>query len=196
MAGRYYRIKRLRRRSVNRFTADTYDAVCSDIYLANIAGNKKKVIVKHAKNKMGSVAELIKDVLKYNSVSVLSYSKYASTNVKTEFLFNSKEDAQKAQGIINKMALPDTVNRQKVNTDGSTVTNNGVKIKVDVDINANGNPVLREGTNYIPSGNTTQQTQTEKSSSGDLKKWIIIGGAALLVVVVVLVIMKKKKIIK
>lgn len=198
MAGRYYRIKRLRRRGVNLFTADTYDVVCQDIVLANLSpSNKKNLIVQHAKKKMGTVAELLRDVLGYNNVKWKNYGKYLSSNSKTLFAFNSEADAKKAQEIVNKMALPDTVNRNRIKTDGSTVTNNGVKIKVDVDLDENGNAVLREGTTYIPSGSvtTTQQTQAEKSS-GDLKKWIIIGGAALLVVVVVLVIMKKKKIIK
>ena len=192
MAGKYYRIKRLRRRGVNRFTADTYDAVCGDISWANVEpGNSKNLIVKHAKNKMAAVAELVKEVLKFNSVSVLSYGKYASTNVKTRFRFNSREDASKAQGIINKMALPDTVNRSAVNTDGTTTTTNGVKIKVDVDRDANGNTSLREGTTYIATNQSGKSVSSDETSG--INKWLVIGGAAVLAVIAVLAIIKISK---
>lgn len=192
MAGRYYRIKRLRRRGVNRFTADTYDAVCSDIYWANVEpGAKKNLIVKHAKNKMATVAELVREVLKTNNVSLLSYGKYNGLNVKTRLRFNSKEDASKAQGIINKMALPDTVNRNAVSTDGTTTTENGVKIKIDVVRDANGNTSLKEGTTYISSRQTGQSTSAVETSG--TMKWLVIGGVAVFAVIAVLAIIKISK---
>ena len=143
---------------------------------------------------MGTVAELIRDVLGYNGITMKGYRKYASTNVKTLLLFDTKEDAAKAQEIINKMSLPDKVDRNLVRTDGSTVTTNGVKIRVDVKRDQNGNITLTEGTTYIPA-NKDPEGASASSKSGGYTRWIVIGGAALLAIVILLVVLRKKKII-
>lgn len=189
--GRYYRIKRLRK-GVNRFTADDYDLKCTDIEWANIDNsNRKHVIVKHAKGKQAGVMTLIVDVLKQNLIQPESYGKYLSTNVKQVMRFKNTSDASKAAEIINRMASPDTVNRNRIQTDGSTTTNNGVKIKVDVDTDANGNIVVKEGSSYIPSGETV--TTGNAASSTGINPWIIVGASVAAAVIVIAVIIKLRK---
>lgn len=189
--GRKYIVRYTHRKRVNRFTADTYDAVCSDIEWANIDANKKNVIVKHAKGKQAGVMTLIKSVLAQNNISIKSYQKYASTNVKTLVKLNSQSDASKARDIINAMA-DDRVNPSAVTTTGETTTANGVKIKVDLSTDANGNPVLAEGTTYIPSGSSTGGSEPDGAST-DYTRWFLIGGAVLVGVIVLLAVLKKNK---
>lgn len=191
--GRKFIIRHSHRNRTNRFTADTYDAVCSVIEWANIDANKKNVIVKHNKGDMAAVASLVTDVLKQNNIKVKDYKKYASTNVKTLFYFNSKEDASKARDIINRM-VDDTVNRSAVTTGGENTTSNGVKIKVDLKKDENGNVSLQSGTNFIPSGSESAASASAETSSGN-RRWLIIGGVAVVALLAVLVVLKKKKIL-
>lgn len=195
MAGRYYRIKRLRKR-VNFFTVDDYYNICCDISWANqLASNKKHVVVKHAKDRMSAVATLITQVLKLNGITVDSYGKYASTNIKTVFRFSSKNDATRATDIINRMATPDSVDETDVKSDGTVTSNYGVKVKVDVDKDANGNYKPTSGGNYTPSNVATTQVAAGTTSSS-LTKWIVIGGLVMVAIIIVLVVLKKTKIIK
>lgn len=188
--GRKYIVKHLHRRNrVNRFTADTYDSVCSDIYWANVDNaNKKHVIVKHAKNKMAGVSSLVKAVLKQNNITVQSYGKYASTNVKTVFRFATREDALKAVDIINAM-VNDLVNRSAVTTSGENVTSNGVKIKVDLTTGSDGSVQLVGGTTYVPSNTGAASEETEGSGVN----WYLVGGAALVGVILVIAVVKLMK---
>lgn len=189
--GRKYIVRYTHRKRVNRFTADTYDAVCSDIEWANIDANKKNVIVKHAKGKQAGVMTLIKSVLSQNHISINSYQKYASTNVKTLVKFSSQSDASKARDIINAM-VDDRVNTSAVTPTGETTTANGVKIKVDTTRDANGNAVLSEGTTYIPSTSSTGGSSTGDDKN-DYTRWFLIGGAVLVGVIVLLAVLKKYK---
>lgn len=187
--GRKYILRHVQQRNrINRFTYEDYNGVCADIIVANPATNKKNVIVKHAKNKMAAVATVIKSVLGKNNIKVAGYEKYASTNVKTLFKFNSKEDARKAVDIINNMATPDSINPSKIQTNGDVVSNYGVKLNVDVELDPNGNVVASQGGNYVSSNS---QTSGELEESGI--NWYLIGGAALIGVILILAIVKLAK---
>ena len=190
MTGRVYRLRRKSRNAVNMFTYEDYDGVCSDIMWANLAANKKNVIVKHAKNKMAAVTTVVKSVLKKNNINVLGTEKYASTNVKTLFKFGSKEDAKKAQEIINKMATPDSINPARIMTNGDVVSNYGVKLNVDVEQAPNGNIVATQGGNYVSSN---QQAQGNEESESSGPNWFLIAGAAVVGVILVLAIVKLSK---
>lgn len=190
MTGRVYRLRRKSRNAVNMFTYEDYDGVCSDIMWANLAANKKNVIVKHAKNKMAAVTTVVKSVLKKNNINVLGTEKYASTNVKTLFKFGSKEDAKKAQEIINKMATPDSINPARIMTNGDVVSNYGVKLNVDVEQAPNGNIVATQGGNYVSSN---QQAQGNEESEYSGPNWFLIAGAAVIGVILVLAIVKLSK---
>lgn len=190
MTGRVYRLRRKSRNAVNMFTYEDYDGVCSDIMWANLAANKKNVIVKHAKNKMAAVTTVVKSVLKKNNINVISTEKYASTNVKTLFKFGSKEDARKAQEIINKMATPDSINPARIMTNGDVVSNYGVKLNVDVEQAPNGNIVATQGGNYVSSN---QQAQGNEESEYSGPNWLLIAGAAIVGVILVLAIVKLSK---
>lgn len=190
MTGRVYRLRRKSRNAVNMFTYEDYDGVCSDIMWANLAANKKNVIVKHAKNKMAAVTTVVKSVLKKNNINVLGTEKYASTNVKTLFKFGSKEDAKKAQEIINKMATPDSINPARIMTNGDVVSNYGVKLNVDVEQAPNGNIVATQGGNYVSSN---QQAQGNAESEYSGPNWFLIAGAAVIGVILVLAIVKLSK---
>lgn len=190
MTGRVYRLRRKSRNAVNMFTYEDYDGVCSDIMWANLAANKKNVIVKHAKNKMAAVTTVVKSVLKKNNINVLGTEKYASTNVKTLFKFGSKEDARKAQEIINKMATPDSINPSRIMTNGDVVSNYGVKLNVDVEQAPNGNIVATQGGNYVSSN---QQTQGNEESEYSGPNWFLIAGSAVIGVILVLAIVKLSK---
>ena len=172
------------------FTYEDYDGVCSDIMWANLAANKKNVIVKHAKNKMAAVTTVVKSVLKKNNINVISTEKYASTNVKTLFKFGSKEDARKAQEIINKMATPDSINPARIMTNGDVVSNYGVKLNVDVEQAPNGNIVATQGGNYVSSN---QQAQGNEESEYSGPNWLLIAGAAIVGVILVLAIVNLSK---
>ncbi len=190
MTGRVYRLRRKSRNAVNRFTYEDYDGVCSDIVWANLAANKKNVIVKHAKNKMAAVTTVVKSVLKKNNINVTGTEKYASTNVKTLFKFGSKDDAKKAQEIINKMATPDSINPAKIMTNGDVVSNYGVKLNVDVEKTPDGNIVATQGGNYVSSNQQYPVSGGDESSSPN---WFLIAGAAVVGVVLVLAIVKLTK---
>lgn len=190
MTGRVYRLRRKSRNAVNMFTYEDYDGVCSDIMWANLAANKKNVIVKHAKNKMAAVTTVVKSVLKKNNINVIGTEKYASTNVKTLFKFGSKEDARKAQEIINKMATPDSINPARIMTNGDVVSNYGVKLNVDVEQAPNGNIVATQGGNYVSSN---QQSQGNEESEYSGPNWFLIAGAAVFGVILVLAIVKLAK---
>lgn len=190
MTGRVYRLRRKSRNAVNMFTYEDYDGVCSDIMWANLAANKKNVIVKHAKNKMAAVTTVVKSVLKKNNINVIGTEKYASTNVKTLFKFGSKEDARKAQEIINKMATPDSINPARIMTNGDVVSNYGVKLNVDVEQAPNGNIVATQGGNYVSSN---QQAQGNEESEYSGPNWLLIAGAAIVGVILVLAIVKLSK---
>ena len=190
MTGRVYRLRRKSRNAVNMFTYEDYDGVCSDIMWANLAANKKNVIVKHAKNKMAAVTTIVKSVLKKNNINVLGTEKYASTNVKTLFKFGSKEDARKAQEIINKMATPDSINPSRIMTNGDVVSNYGVKLNVDVEQAPNGNIVATQGGNYVSSN---QQSQGNEESEYSGPNWFLIAGSAVIGVILVLAIVKLAK---
>lgn len=188
-SGRYYRIKRLRK-SVNLFTADTYDRVCSDILWANIEpGVKKNVIVKHGKNQMAGVGSLITEVMKDNYINGATYGKYNGLNTKTRFKFGSKEDARKAHEIINKM-VNDKVMRDRVQTDGTATTDAGIKIKVDLVQDANGNVGLKEGSNYIPTSGTGEAVQPKQSG---VNIWIIVAACVAVAAIAVALIVKFRK---
>ena len=85
------------------------------------------------------------------------------------------------------------MNRSTVTTGGENTTSNGVKIKIDLKQDANGNVSLQSGTNFIPSGSKVSSVSADASSVN--RRWIIIGGIAVVVFLAVLVVLKKKKIL-
>lgn len=194
MSGRIYRIRRNGRKNVNFFTYEDYEMLCQDITNVN-RPEIKKVVVTHAKNRNAAIAAFITEILKKNGIKVLKWSKYASSNKKTDFTFESKEKAIQAMDIIGRMSTPDSIDPTKIKTDGSVTSKYGVKLKVDVERDEGGNTIATGGGNYVSAKVTNATSETETKTGTSTTKWILIGGIALVVIVAVLVILRKKKII-
>lgn len=188
MSGRIYRLRG--RRKVNYFTYEDYASICRDIVVANhLTTPNKQVVVTHAKNKGAGVSNMINEVLKKNNISVVRSNKYASSAKKWLFVFNSKGDAQRAADIINVMATPDSIDPTQIRTDGSVTSTYGLKLKVDVKTDNNGNVVAVGGGNYVSGTTNSQQAETQESDT--TLKWVLIGGAVLVGIIVILAVLKK-----
>lgn len=186
--GRQYIIRSRRRNRVNRFTYEDYNSGCSFIVSANaLTTPNTQVVVKHEKNKTAVVSSLIIDVLKRNNITVKRHNKYASSNQKYLFVFNTKDDAQKAAEIINKMAIPDYIVEDNIKPNGDVTTGYGLKVRVDMAEGQNGNRVPATG------GTIASSVKAEQQTSGIDSKWLIVGGIAVAAVLAVVVIIIKKR---
>lgn len=192
MSGRVYRLRK-KRNPVNYFTYEDYEMLCQDITNVN-RPEAKKVVVTHSKNANSRVASFVSQILQKNGIKVVKWSKYASSNKKTDFTFEDKEKAIKAMDIIARMSTPDSIDPAQIKTDGSVTSKYGVKLKVDVEKDNAGNTVATTGGNYVSAAAAAAQP-TASSGSSSMTKWIIIGGIALVAVVALLVILRKKKVI-
>lgn len=186
--GRKLVIRRRLRNRVNRFTFEDYNTGCSYIVSANaLTTPKTQVVVTHDKLKTATISSLILDVLKKYNLTVKRHNKYASSNKKYLFVFNTKEDAQKAAEIINKMAIPDYIVEENVKSNGDVTTAFGLKVHVDMQKDENGN--------VTPASGGAIYTAAKKTDSEDkgYTKWIVVGTVAVAAVAVIVIVLKKKK---
>lgn len=186
--GRKYVIRHRLRNRINRFTYEDYNAGCSFIISANpLTTPNTQVVVKHVKDKTAQVSSLIKEVLAKNNITVKRSNKYASSNQKYLFVFNSKADAQRAADIINKMAIPDYILEQNIRSNGDVTTGYGLKVRVDMSEAEDGSRVPVSG------GSIASSVKTEDSkTAGFNATWLIIGGIAVAAVLAIVLILKKK----
>ena len=181
--GRLYKLRR-KSSKVNYFTFEDYNTGCSYITSANnLPAEPKKVVVQHQKDKTAVVSSLILDMLKANNITVKRHSKYASSKQKYLFVFNSKQDAQRAAEIINKMAVPDYIVESNIQSNGIATTASGLKFRVDM--NSDGKPANGGAVSIAAKG--------ESGSTDGLSKYLLIAGIAVVVVLLVVVVVKKLK---
>lgn len=185
--GRKFIIRSRRRNRINRFTYEDYNTGCGFIISANaLTTPSNQVVVKHQKDKTAQVSTLILDVLSRNNITVKRSNKYASSNQKYLFVFNSKADAQRAAAIINKMAIPDYIVEDNIKVNGDVTTGYGLKVRVDMAEGKDGNRVPASG------GSISASVQSKDEASGIDLRWIVIAGIAVAAVIAVVVILKKK----
>lgn len=189
MSGRVYR---LRRKGVNYFNFDEYNAICKSIENVNIrAAEKKTVFVKATTSaKVDNVASFVDEILKYNGIQPKSYNRYALAKV--AFHFNSKEDAVRARDLIALMARPDSIDESKIQTNGKVVSENGINLKVGVVQREDGSATAKSGTGFVTIDNESKSS-SQQESANSLTKWLLIGGALLMVIVIAALIIKKMK---
>lgn len=184
MSGRIYRLSRRRRNAVNFFTFEEYNAVCRNISNANVRPAEKKTLFVQASSAelRDNVASFVEEVLNYNGIYAKSKNQYASR--KTAFHLNSKEDAQAALSIVEKMGRPDSIDESKIKTDGTVVTNNGVKVKVNVTKDSDTGTVTADKGGGFVEISSKGNNITTTSGSSSTTKWLLIGGILLVIVVI------------
>lgn len=180
------------------FSCEYYNGACAEIVSAQhrtLAGKKNEVIVYHNKG-AGNIVPLIKDVLQGEFITVKSSTAYANSKNKTLMKFEDSNTAENAATLINRMS-GDTANPEYVNNQGYVTTNNGIRIRVAMTVDENGNkiPVSSTYSNQLNSKQTDDSDKTGGTST-DKSNWIVYGVIALFAIAIVLVILKKKKIIK
>lgn len=194
MSGRIYRLRK-QRNAVNFFTFEEYNAVCRNIKNVNVRPTEPKTMFVQASSASlrDNVASFVDEVLQYNGIYPKSKNQYATQ--KTAFHFNSAADAQAALSIVEKMGRPDSIIKSQIKTDGTVVSTNGVKLKVNLIVDPEtGSVTAQEGGGFLEISGTSKNT-VDTSSDNSMTKWIIIGGIALVAVVALLVILRKKKVI-
>lgn len=193
MDARRYRLRRRNRNRINRFTYEDYNGYCQDIKSANLVGKTVNVTVEKGKT---GLATQISSILKVNGINVKSWNRHLGSDKIIHFVFDSKEAAGKAADVINNMSMPDSIDPSAIMTDGSVLSNYGVKVKVNVKQASDGSIVASSGGNYV-SGVEAKDNEAaaadESSEGSSYTKWIIVGGVALIAAVVVFVVLKKMK---
>jgi hypothetical protein len=143
----------------------------------------------YSKDNLSKVGTFVAEILKYNNISFKKWNVFDSVGKKLRFVFDDKDMAAKAQNLIANMGIPDSIDRSNVNTDGSAVSNYGVRVKVDQVIDQNGNRSPKEGGNV----QSSQSASSSSESGVPWTKWLLIGGVLIAVVIVVALIYKRKK---
>ena len=205
MSGRIYRLRR-KRKDINFFTFEEYNAVCRNITNANVRPAEPKTLFVQASSAeiRSKVASFVDEILQYNGIIPKKKNQYATK--KTAFHFNSKVDAKSALEIVEKMGRPDTILEEQVDLKtGKAVSVNGVKVKVTVTQDmktgereaASGGGFLEYLNNMgqTNKSSSTSSASSESSKNSSMTKWLIVGGVVLVILVVLLAILRKKKII-
>lgn len=192
MYGRIYRLRHTRNR-INRFTYQDYGEVCKMIKLVNRPGAEPKHVYVwvYSKDHLSKVGTFIDEILRYNNIPYKKWVIFDSVGKKLKFVFNDKDMAARAQNIISNMGLPDSIDPDNINlNDGSVVSNYGVKVKVDVSKDQDGNRSPKGGGNVQSSKSSGTASETANFS---WTKWILIGGVIVAVIALAVYFYKRKK---
>lgn len=197
MAGRLYRL-RVKRNRFNYFTYDDYGTICQMIKLVNRPSAEPKHVYVHvyAKDQLSKVGSFVANILNYNGIHYKKWAVFDSVGKKLKFVFDDRSNAERAQTLISAMGTPDSITESKIKTDGTVVSDYGVKVKVDVEKNQDGTVSARQGGNVtVNSGSGAGAVQASATSGNKMVKWIIIGSIVLVIIVAILVVLRKKKVI-
>lgn len=187
-----------KKRRVRRFTDDDYVTAGGSITGVKTPASKQVAVL--TDKGATSIATIIKEVLTFNSIKPKKVT-YPSKK-KVKFVFESKENAQEAIDIINKMKGDDITEgcyNYKNKGNNYILTNHGNAIKTTSNVylteEVNEETGVTETVFNKPTPATAQTAGTE-AGTGNTTKIIVIVGCIVAVIALVAVILWKKGVFK